>query len=74
MTKNSFVAEVTFYFGYWWLKYIMRYSVEPRDQIYVEGFGFLSFPKLLNSKCGQKLESLKHAATNALKTALKRAI
>ena len=37
----------------------MRYSVEPRDQIYGKGYGFLSFAKNicrnLNSKYGQKL-------------------
>ena len=36
----------------------MRYSIEPRDRIYVKGYGFLSFAKNigknLSSKYGQK--------------------
>ena len=54
----------------------MRYSIEPRDRIYVKGYGFLSFAKnigkSLSSKYGQKL--LDSAATDAIKTASKRAI
>ena len=26
----------------------MRYSVQTRDQIFVKGYGFLSFPKNMN--------------------------
>ena len=37
----------------------MRYSIEPRDTIYVKGYGFLSFTKnmekCLSNKHGQKL-------------------
>ena len=37
----------------------MRYSIEPRDRIYVKGYGFLSFAKNmgknLSNKYGQKL-------------------
>ena len=37
----------------------MRYSIEPRDRIYVKGYGFLSFAKNvgknLSNKCSQKL-------------------
>ena len=37
----------------------MRYSIEPRDRIYVKGYGFLSFAKnmgkCLSNKYGQKL-------------------
>ena len=37
----------------------MRYSVEPRDRIYVKGYGFLSFAKNmgnnLSNKYAQKL-------------------
>ena len=37
----------------------MRYSIEPRDRIYVKGYGFLSFAKnmgkRLSNKYGQKL-------------------
>ena len=37
----------------------MRYSIEPRDSIYVKGYGFLYFAKnigkSLSNKYGQKL-------------------
>ena len=57
----------------------MRYSIEPRDRIYVKGYGFLSFPKnigkSLSSKYGQKLcDSGKKSTADAIKTASKRAI
>ena len=57
----------------------MRYSIEPRDIIYVEGYGFLSFAKnmskSLSNKYGQKLlHNAKNFTTDAMKTASKRAI
>ena len=57
----------------------MRYSVEPRDRIFVKGYGFLSFAKnmgkSLSNKYGQKLlHSAKKSTTDAIKTASKRAI
>ena len=57
----------------------MRYWIEPRDRIYVKGYGFLSFAKnmgkSLSSKYGQKLlDSAKKSTTDAIKTASKRAI
>ena len=57
----------------------MRYSIEPRDRIYVKGYGFLSFAKnmgkSLSNKYGQKfLDSVKKSTTDAIKTAAKRAI
>ena len=57
----------------------MRYSIEPRDIIYVEGYGFLSFAKnmskSLSNKYGQKLlHNVKNFTTDAIKTASKRAI
>ena len=57
----------------------MRYSIEPRDRIYVNGYGFLSFAKNmgkgLSSKYGQKrLDSAKKSTTDAIKTASKRII
>ena len=57
----------------------MRYSIEPRDRIYVKGYGFLSFEKnmskILSTKCGQKLfDSAKKSTTDAIKTASKRPI
>ena len=57
----------------------MRYSIEPRNRIYVKGCGFLSFArnmgKSLSYKYGQKLvDSAKKSTTDAIKTASKRAI
>ena len=57
----------------------MRYSIEPRDRIYVKGYGFLSFAKnmgkSLSNKYGQKpLDSAKKSTTDAIKTASKSAI
>ena len=57
----------------------MRYSIEPRDSIYVKGYGFLYFAKnigkSLSNKYGQKLlNSGRKSTTDAVKTALKRAI
>ena len=57
----------------------MRHSIEPRDRIYVKGYGFLSFAKnmgkSLSNKYGQKLlDSAKKSTTDAIKTASKRAI
>ena len=57
----------------------MRYSIEPRDRIYVKGYRFSSFAKnidkSLSNKFGQKLlDSAKKFATDAIKTASKRAI
>ena len=57
----------------------MRYSIEPRDRIYVKGYGFLSFAKnmgkSLSNKYGQKpFDSAKKSTTDAIKTASKRAI
>ena len=50
----------------------IRYSIEPRDRIYVKGYGFLSFAKYmsksLNNKYGQKrLDSAKKSTTDAIK-------
>ena len=56
----------------------MKYSIEPRDRIYVKGYGFLSFAKnmgkSLSDKYGQKLFDSAKKSTDAIKTALKRAI
>ena len=56
----------------------MRYSVAPRDRIYVKGYGVLSFAKnmgkVLSNKYGQKLlDSAKKSITDAIKTGSKRA-
>ena len=64
----------------------MRYSIEPRDRIYVKGYGFLSFAKnigthatkvakSMSNKYSQKLlDSAKKSTTDAIKTTSKRAI
>ena len=57
----------------------MRYSTEPKDRIYVKGYGFLfsatNIGTQISSKYGQKLlDSAKKSATDATKTASKRAI
>ena len=66
---------------------MIRYSVQPRDQIFVKGYGFLSFAKNIGKNigtsiaknlsgiCSQKLlDHSKQSATDPLKTASKRAI
>ena len=57
----------------------MRYSIEPRDRIYVKEYGFLSFAKnmgkSLSNKYGEKLLDIaKKSTTDAIKTASKREI
>ena len=57
----------------------MRYSIEPRDRIYVKVYRFLSFAKnmgkRLSNKYGQKLlDSAKKSTRDAIKTVSKRAI
>ena len=57
----------------------MRYSIKPRNRIYVKGYGFLSFAKntgkSVSNKYGQKLfDSFKKSTVDAIKTASKRAI
>ena len=57
----------------------MRYSIKPRDRIYVKAYEFLSFArnmcKSLSNKYGQTLiDSAKKSATDAIKTASKRTI
>ena len=62
----------------------MHYSVQPRGQILVKGFGFLSISvksigknirKILSSKCNQKLfDHTRQSATDAFKTTSKREI
>ena len=57
----------------------MRYSIEPRDRIYVKGYGFMSFAKNigknLSNKYSQKIiDTTKKSAMNAIKTASEQAI
>ena len=57
----------------------MRYSIEPRDRIYVKGSGFLPFAKnigksLSNIYSRKLLDTAKKSTTDAIKTASKREI
>ena len=53
----------------------MKYSLKPRDRIYVKGYGFMSFARSMSNKYGKKLvDTAKKSATDAIKTASKRAI
>ena len=57
----------------------MRYSIEPRGRRYAKGYRFLFFAKniskIISTKYSQKLvDSAKTSATDAIKTASKRAI
>ena len=54
----------------------MRYSIDPRDRIYVKGFGFLSFAKNMDKNLSNKystklLDNAKKSTADALKTASK---
>ena len=50
----------------------MRYSIEPRDRIYVKEYGFLSFAKSLSNKYGKKrIDNTKKSTIEAIKTASK---
>ena len=60
-----------------------RYSVQPRDQIFVKGYGFMSFGKNMGKNISKHLSSkniqelldhAKQSATDALKTSSKRVI
>ena len=53
----------------------MRYSLEPRDRIYVKGYGLMSFARSMSHKYGKKLvDTAKKSVTDAIKTSSKRAI
>ena len=57
----------------------MIYSIEPRNRIYVKGYGLFSFAKnmgkSLSSKYDQKLlDSAKKFTTDAIKTVSKKVI
>ena len=61
-----------------WLA-MWHYSVRPWEEIFIKGYGFISFArnmgKQLNSKYNQKLlDHPKQSVTDAIKTASKRAI
>ena len=47
-----------------------RYSIEPKDLIFVEVYGFLSIHKNMSCENSQKLlDKAKQSATDTLKTA-----
>ena len=53
----------------------MRYSIKPRDRVSVKGYRFMSFARSMSNKYGKKLvDTAKKSATDAIKTASKRAI
>ena len=57
----------------------MRYSIEPRDRVYVKEYGFMSSAKnigknLINKYSQKIIDTLKKSATNATETASQRAI
>ena len=53
----------------------MRYSIEPKDRIYVKGYGFMSFARSMSNEYGKKLvDTATRSTTDAIKTASKRAI
>ena len=53
----------------------MRYSVQPRDRVYVKRYGFMSFARSMSNKYGKKLvDAAKKSAADAKKTASERAI
>ena len=57
----------------------IRYSIEPRDRIYVKRYGFLFFTKNKGKHVSDKysqelLDSAKKSTTDAINTASKRAI
>ena len=57
----------------------MRYSIEPRDILYVQGYGFLSFIKNMSKHLSNKysqtlLDTAKKSTTDTIKTASKKAI
>ena len=53
-----------------------RYSAQPRDRIFVKGYGFVfrNIGKIISKSSHKLLDYAKQSATDALKTASKRAI
>ena len=57
----------------------MRHSIEPKDRVYVKGYGFLSFAKNIGTRLSNKygqiiLDSTKKSTQDAIKTASKSVI
>ena len=52
----------------------MRYSIEPRDKIYVKGYGFLSFGKNMGKSLSNKyFQKILDSAKKSTKSNSKRA-
>ena len=50
----------------------MRYSIEPKDRIYVKGYGFMSFARsMVDNYWNKHVHTAKKSATDAVKTASK---
>ena len=57
----------------------MRYLIEPKDRIYVKGYGFLSLTKNMSTNLSNKyskklLDRAQKSTTDATKTVSERAI
>ena len=51
----------------------MRYSLEPRDRIYLKRYGFMTFARSMSNKYGKKLlDTAKKSAADAVKTAMQK--
>ena len=57
----------------------MRYSIEPKNRIYVTGYGFMSFAKSMGKGLSNKysqnlLDTAKKSTADSIKNVSKRAI
>ena len=53
----------------------MRYQLEPKSRIYVQGYGFLSFARIFGDKYGKKvMDTATKAGIDATKTTSKRVV
>ena len=53
----------------------MRYSIKPRDRVYVKRYGFMSFARSMSNKYGKKLvDTAKKSVTDVIKTTSKKEI
>ena len=53
----------------------MKYSLEPKNRKYVQGYGFLSFAKIFGDKYGKKLiDTAAKSGMDAAKPASKRVV
>ena len=52
----------------------IRYSIEPRDKIYVQGMDFCVLQEIMGKNISNKYGSVKKSTADAIKTASKRSI